>query len=59
MPPKVDPDKCTGCGACVDICPTEVFEIENDKAKVARPDDCTACETCVEECLEEAIVLED
>ena len=59
MLPKVDLGKCTGCGACADVCPTEVFEIENDKARVARPDDCTACETCVEECMEEAIVMED
>ena len=33
--PKVDPDMCTGCGACVSICP-EVFEMgEDDLAKVA------------------------
>ncbi|MGB9791265.1 MAG: 4Fe-4S dicluster domain-containing protein [Thermacetogeniaceae bacterium] len=59
MPPKVDLEKCSGCGTCVDVCPSEVFEMENDKSKVARPDDCTGCETCVEECPEEAIVLED
>lgn len=58
MPPKVDLDKCTGCGSCVDVCPNEVLEIENDKCKVARPDDCTECESCVEECPEGAITLE-
>jgi NAD-dependent dihydropyrimidine dehydrogenase PreA subunit len=59
MPPKVDLGKCTGCGTCVDVCPSEVFEIADEKSKVARPDDCTACETCAEECPEEAIALED
>ncbi|MGI6405160.1 MAG: ATP-binding protein [Syntrophaceticus sp.] len=59
MPPKVDVEKCTGCGTCVDVCPSEVFETEDDKAKVVRPEDCTDCESCVEECPEEAITLED
>lgn len=52
MPPKVDVEKCTGCGTCVDVCPSEVFETEDDKAKVVRPEDCTDCESCVEECPE-------
>lgn len=58
MPPKVDLEKCTGCGACVDVCPSEVLEIENDKCKVSRPDDCTDCGSCVDECPEGAITLE-
>ncbi len=59
MPPKVDLDKCNGCGTCEDVCPEEVFELVDDKAKVVRPDDCTECETCVDECPTEAITLED
>ena len=30
-PPKIDTEKCIGCGACVSIC-AEVFEL-NDEAK--------------------------
>ncbi|HAA89475.1 MAG: 4 Fe-4S ferredoxin [Thermoanaerobacterales bacterium 50_218] len=59
MPPKVDLDKCTGCGTCVDVCPNEVLEIVDDKCKVVNPDDCTECESCVEECPEGAIALEE
>lgn len=59
MPPRVDLEKCTGCGTCADVCPNEVFEIVDDKSQVVRPDDCTACEQCVMECPEEAITLEE
>jgi len=59
MPPRVDLEKCTGCGTCADVCPNEVFEIMDEKSQVARPDDCTACEQCVMECPEEAITLEE
>jgi NAD-dependent dihydropyrimidine dehydrogenase PreA subunit len=28
--PTVEQEKCTGCGECVDIFPTEVFELVNE-----------------------------
>jgi len=59
LPPKVDQDKCSGCGTCVDVCPNEVFELSDDKSQVVHPDDCTGCEQCVSECPEEAITMED
>jgi NAD-dependent dihydropyrimidine dehydrogenase PreA subunit len=59
MKPEVDESKCSGCGNCVDVCPSEVFEMENDKSKVVRPEECVECETCVSECPEEAIKLVD
>ena len=35
--PKVDPDLCTGCGACADTCP-EVFQLGDDNiARVTNP----------------------
>jgi NAD-dependent dihydropyrimidine dehydrogenase PreA subunit len=66
MPPKVDADKCTGCGTCYDVCPADpvVFsepdpDNENYKSKVLNPDDCQECFACVENCPEEAITFED
>lgn len=59
MPPRVNVEKCTGCGICADVCPGEVFDIAESKSEVARPDDCTGCESCVMECPEEAIVMEE
>ncbi|ADE37015.1 MAG: 4Fe-4S dicluster domain-containing protein [Methanohalophilus sp.] len=63
MPPVVDKDKCIGSGECAEVCPTEVFDLEEDsngdtKSVVSRPDDCIECELCVDACPADAIVLE-
>lgn len=28
---KVDKDKCIGCGACIDMCPVNALEMEDEK----------------------------
>ncbi|HHV43935.1 MAG TPA: ferredoxin [Firmicutes bacterium] len=62
MNPHVDPDKCIGCGLCVDICP-EAFEMD-DEAGVARAtaNAAEADQDCLEEaassCPTDAIELE-
>jgi len=57
MPAVIDEEKCVGCGACVDVCPTEVITMEDDVAKI-NPAECVDCGTCVEECPQEAISME-
>jgi NAD-dependent dihydropyrimidine dehydrogenase PreA subunit len=59
--PKViiDQEKCAGCGECVDTCPAEVLEMQDDKAVVINEDECLECESCVEVCEEDAITLEE
>ncbi len=57
--PIVDPAKCTGCEECVDICPTEVFEMENEKSVPVNAEECLGCESCVEACESDAIVVEE
>lgn len=55
----VDNDLCTGCGVCVDECPSEVFELKDDIAVAVRPDDCVACRLCEMDCPSEAITIEE
>ena len=51
----VDVEKCTGCGDCVENCPTESIKLENDKAVV--DDDCIECGVCIDECPNDAISM--
>jgi NAD-dependent dihydropyrimidine dehydrogenase PreA subunit len=65
MIPKVDEEKCIGCGACVSVCPANptVFAMADTdagpKSKVKNPDSCIACGACVNSCPVEAIKLEE
>ena len=55
MAAKVDLEKCTGCGTCINECPTEAIKIENEKAVIS--DECVECGVCVGECPEGALSL--
>jgi ferredoxin len=57
MPAKVDNNRCTGCEACLESCPSEAIKMDNGKAKVER-DACVDCAVCVGECPVEAIGME-
>ena len=55
MPAEINKETCTGCGACVDICPVDAIKVENDKAEIS--DACVECGVCVNQCPVEAITL--
>ncbi|MBM3303120.1 MAG: 4Fe-4S dicluster domain-containing protein [Deltaproteobacteria bacterium] len=57
--PKIDPEKCNLCGECVDVCPADVLEVDDQETRVALPADCLGCESCVAVCPEEAITVEE
>lgn len=52
---EIDYDKCKGHGTCVEECPSEVFDLVEDKATCPGIDDCIECCACVESCPEDAI----
>ncbi len=55
----VDTDKCAGCGECVDVCPVEVYELQDGKATPVNEEECLGCESCVEVCEQDAITIEE
>lgn len=72
--PKVDPDKCTSCGKCVEACPKSIMTLvpeaqevivkchNLDKGKIARlscTTACIACGACVKACRFDAITVEN
>lgn len=54
---SINDDRCIGCEACVDVCPTEVLELVDHKVKVARFTDCVQCEQCANACPTTALVM--
>ena len=71
---KVDPDKCTACGACIVVCPKHVLVLQPETLPVrvlCRAADegvlvsdnckigCIGCELCADTCKFEAITMKD
>src|SRR3954452_17889410 len=54
---SINDDRCTGCDACVAVCPTDVLELVTNKSRVARFDDCIQCEQCALVCPTTALVM--
>ncbi len=55
--PRLDPDRCTGCGFCLDVCPSGVLALEKGKITLAR-EDCFGCDHCAAVCPAEAIAID-
>ncbi len=54
-------DRCIGCNACVEVCPTLVFDAARDEADavpgIARADACQTCYLCELYCPADAIYV--
>ncbi|MCX5849395.1 MAG: NADH-quinone oxidoreductase subunit NuoF [Deltaproteobacteria bacterium] len=52
---SIDPEKCTGCGMCIKVCPTQATSGEKKKAHTIDNNKCTRCGACIESCKFDAI----
>ncbi|NDV18724.1 4Fe-4S dicluster domain-containing protein [Pseudodesulfovibrio sp. JC047] len=56
----VYPDWCKGCGICVEFCPGNVLELNDQgKSSVVREENCIRCGFCELHCPDFAIVVKD
>ena len=55
--PEVDAGKCIGCEECVEVCPVDVYEIQEEKSVPVNGEECIGCESCIEVCEQEAITI--
>ena len=53
--PAVDETRCSGCGDCVAVCPTNCLAMAGPLPWLPRPADCVRCELCVQVCPADAL----
>ncbi len=52
-------DRCIGCGRCVEVCPTDVLDVEaSGHPRIARVLDCQTCFVCELHCPTDAIYVD-
>jgi formate hydrogenlyase subunit 6/NADH:ubiquinone oxidoreductase subunit I len=56
--PLLDETRCTGCGDCVAVCPTECLAMAGALPWLPRPGDCISCGLCVQVCPADALTLQ-
>jgi NAD-dependent dihydropyrimidine dehydrogenase PreA subunit len=60
IPPSLpvwDETRCTGCGACVAVCPWSCLELRGRTIWMPRPRACVSCAVCVILCPEQALQI--
>jgi NAD-dependent dihydropyrimidine dehydrogenase PreA subunit len=56
---KIDLEKCTGCGKCIESCSLDVIRLDEkqEKAVIKYLEDCMTCYSCERDCPEGAIYV--
>jgi NAD-dependent dihydropyrimidine dehydrogenase PreA subunit len=57
MYPRIDIGSCDRCGVCVEICPSEVYQIGRQAVDIVFPEECIECGACVQQCPAECVDL--
>lgn len=51
---ELDPNRCNGCGMCLEVCPHAVFAMSGKKAEIIDRNACMECGACAVNCPAEA-----
>jgi NAD-dependent dihydropyrimidine dehydrogenase PreA subunit len=54
---RLDPDRCTHCGMCLQVCPHAVFQMAGRKVHIVDRDRCMECGACAKNCPAGAITV--
>ncbi len=55
---EYNPEMCTGCEMCIDVCPHGVFAMNSRTAEIQRKEACMECGACQINCPSDAIKVD-
>jgi len=55
---NIQQNLCSKCFKCYNLCPMDVFVIEDNNVKIKYKEDCQSCYLCVYECPSHAVKVE-
>lgn len=55
---KLNPERCSGCGICLEVCPHAVLQHDHRKIGIRSRDACMECGACSRNCPTGAISVE-
>lgn len=54
----IDVQRCSACGACIDVCPVDALALKQE-ILVVDHENCIECGACIGECPESALSIDD